>query len=100
MAIVFVVPLVAILVLTFSKTFREILIQIPPEKIIRLQVFRVFVEILLWMLLLQNLLPVHMSFEGRNFDVLTGLTAPVAAWWVARKKWSLDFDDGLNVRPP
>ncbi len=88
MAIVFVVPLVAILVLTCSRTLREILVQIPPEKIIRLQVFRVFVEILLWTLLLQNLLPVQMSFEGRNFDILTGLTAPVAAWWVARKKWS------------
>ena len=88
MAIVFVVPLVAILVLTFSRKLKDVLIHIPPDKIIRLQVFRVFVEILIWMLLIQNLLPIQMSFEGRNFDIMTGLSAPVVAWFVARKKWS------------
>jgi hypothetical protein len=88
MAIVFVVPLVTIIALMFSKRFKEILLHVPPEKIIRLQVFRVFVEILLWLLLLQNLLPIQMSFEGRNFDILTGLTAPFVAWYVATRKWS------------
>jgi hypothetical protein len=97
MAIVFVVPLVAILFLTFSRKLKEILLHLPPEKIIRLQVFRVFVEILIWMLLLQKLLPIQMSFEGRNFDILTGLTAPVVAWLIARKKWSPALTIAWNV---
>jgi hypothetical protein len=29
-----------------------------------------------------------MTFEGRNFDVLSGLTAPVIAWLVVRNKTS------------
>ena len=97
MAIVFVVPLVAILFLTFSRSLKGVLTHLPPEKIIRLQVFRVFVEILIWMLLLQNLLPIQMSFEGRNFDILTGLTAPVVAWLIARKKWSPALTIAWNV---
>jgi hypothetical protein len=28
---------------------------------------------------------VQVTFEGRNFDILVGLTAPVAAWLVARR---------------
>lgn len=75
-----VIPFISILVFTFSGTMREILANLHPSQLIRLQVFRVFVEILLWMLFIQHLLPVQMSFEGRNFDILSGLTAPLVAW--------------------
>jgi hypothetical protein len=88
MATIFIIPLITIIILTFSKTLKEILPHIPIQNIIRIQVFRVFVEMLLWMLLLQHLLPVEMTLEGRNFDILTGLTAPVVAWLIGRKKWS------------
>ena len=85
LAIVLIVPLVTVLTVTFSKTTREILSHIPAQNIIRLQVFRVAVEILIWMLLIQNLLPMQMTFEGRNFDILAGLTGPVVAYLYARK---------------
>ena len=78
--IVLVVPLVTILFLTFSGSIKEILKHIPPRNLIRLQFFRAFVEILLWMLFIENLLPVQMTFEGRNFDIIAGLTAPVIAY--------------------
>jgi hypothetical protein len=84
--LVLVIPLIAIILMTFLKTTRELLDAIPQRNIIRLQVFRVFVEVLLWMLFLQNLLPVQMSFEGRNFDVLSGLAAPFAAYFLARSR--------------
>ncbi len=83
--IILIVPLVSILTITFSKTAKEIASHIPVQNIIRLQVFRAFVEILLWMLLIQNLLPVQMSFEGRNFDILAGITAPFIAYLYAKK---------------
>jgi hypothetical protein len=85
---VLVVPLVAILWITFSKASTEIVKHVPPQNLVRLQSFRIFVEILLWMLFLQNLLPVQMSFEGRNFDILAGLSAPVAAFLISRNKIS------------
>ncbi|MFY7999641.1 MAG: hypothetical protein ACOVSW_13665, partial [Candidatus Kapaibacteriota bacterium] len=43
-------------------------------------------EIILWQLFLAGIIPVQMTFEGRNFDILVGLTAPIVAWLLARKK--------------
>ncbi len=85
---VLVIPLVTILWITFSKTTTEIVKHVPPQNLVRLQCFRIFVEILLWMLFLQNLLPIQMSFEGRNFDVLAGISAPLVAFLITRKKIS------------
>jgi hypothetical protein len=78
--IVIIIPLIAIIIITFSKTLKEILGVIPPQHIIRLQVFRVFVELLLWFLFIKNVVPVQMTFEGRNFDVLAGLTSIIVAY--------------------
>jgi hypothetical protein len=86
--IVLIIPLITIIILTFSKTLKAILRAIPQENIIRLQSFRVFVEILLWLLFIKNILPVQMTFEGRNFDVLSGLTAPVFAYLSFKKSLS------------
>lgn len=83
-----IIPFVIILLFTFSKTVKEILPHIHPARIIRLQVFRLFVEILLWFLFLDNLLPIQMSFEGLNFDVLSGLSAPIIAFLVFKNKLS------------
>ena len=84
--IVLIIPFVSILVITFTKTSKEILDVIPTHHIIRLQSFRMVVEILLWILFIQNLLPVQMTFEGRNFDILAGLSAPFIAYLCRAKK--------------
>jgi hypothetical protein len=83
--IVIIIPLITIVIITFSNALKEILNVIPQQNIIRLQVFRVFVEILLWLLFIKNVLPVQMTFEGRNFDVVSGLTAPAVAYLSASK---------------
>jgi len=82
------ITFVAVILLAVSKTTKEILSTVPPERIIRLQVFRVGVEILLWALFTQKLLPVQMTFEGRNFDILSGITAPVIAYYCfVKRSW-------------
>jgi hypothetical protein len=91
------IPLITVMVFTFSKTLKELLLHMEPSHLIHLQVFRVFVEILLWMLFMQNLLPQQMSFEGRNFDILAGLTAPIVAYLAIRKKISKGFLIGWNI---
>lgn len=83
------IPMIGILVITFSKGTLHLLSIVPADRLIRLQVFRVFVEILLWLLFIQNLLPVQMTFEGRNWDVLSGLSAPFAAWLLVNNKKAL-----------
>ena len=82
------IPLITILIITFSKTFKEIVIHIPQQNLIRLQSFRIFVEILLWALFITNVAPVQMTFEGRNFDILSGLTAIVVAYLATRNSIS------------
>lgn len=80
LAPVLLVPLIGILFITFSRAAKHILQFVPMQTLTRLQVFRVFVEILLWLLFIENLLPVQMTFEGINFDIVAGLTAPFAAY--------------------
>ena len=89
MLIVLIIPLVAILLITFSKSLRHLLTRIPPQWLIYPQVFRVLVEIILWLQYEAGNLPIQMTFEGRNLDILTGLTAPLIAYMVFdRRKWS------------
>ncbi len=73
-----------------NSTVDELLKHIPPKNIIYLQTFRVFVEIALWMFFLANVLPIQMTFEGYNFDILSGLFAIPVAYAVFEKgapKW-------------
>lgn len=82
------IPLILLVVIMNVKSTTEILRHTPTHALIQLQAFRVFVELLLWALFTQNLLPVQMTFEGRNFDILIGLTAPLIAWLYQHQKIS------------
>jgi len=86
--IVLIIPLVTIIWLIRTKEVKEILMHTPPASIIWLQSFRIVVEILIWRLFVDNLAPIQMTFEGRNFDIISGLTALVVAYLVANKKIS------------
>jgi hypothetical protein len=78
--LVIIPPLIAILILTFHRKFRMFLAHVPPQWLIYLQTFRLPVELFLWWLFLGHAIPKQMSFEGRNFDVLTGLSAPLLGY--------------------
>lgn len=84
--IVLLIPLISIILITRSKVLGEILRHIPPRNLLRFQVFRVFVEILLWMLFVENLLPEQMTFEGRNFDVVAGALGPIVAYGFSKNR--------------
>ncbi len=78
--IMIVTPMVLLFFLMKNALFQRLLTAIPKRKLMQLQVFRVVVEILLFFLFLENLLPFHMTFEGYNFDILVGITGPLFAW--------------------
>lgn len=80
------IPITSVLVLAFNKRFTAFLQTVPQTWLTYLQVFRVPVEIFLWMLLLDNTLPIQMTFEGKNFDILVGLTAPIMAFLYQKGK--------------
>jgi len=60
--------------------------------LIGFQVFRIPVEIVLFLWLRYQVIPVQMTFEGWNFDIFSGVSAGVVAWLAARDrlpKWGL-----------
>lgn len=81
-------PLPVVLWVVFSGSGKELLRNIPPQWILYFQSFRIVVELMLWASVLNGLLPVQVSFEGRNFDILSGLFAiPVGYYCFVKKSW-------------
>jgi hypothetical protein len=76
---------VVLLMIAYFIFFRESFIERLPLKVLTLlHVIRVPVEIVLFWLFQSRLVPELMTFEGRNFDILSGLTAPVIFWLAFR----------------
>jgi predicted anti-sigma-YlaC factor YlaD len=71
-----------------TSTGRLVLRATPLHTLIYLQAFRVAVEILLWLACRKGLLPQQMTFEGRNWDILTGMLA-IPAGFIIQQSTSL-----------
>ena len=83
------VPLISGLLWLRSEGLRELLARTPRQWPIYLQSFRIVMELILWFLYLQHRVPAILTFEGRNADMLVGLSAfPVAYLCFVRKRWS------------
>jgi hypothetical protein len=77
---------------------RHFLAVTPPERLIYLQSFRILMEIILWALAVQGRAPKLMTFEGRNIDILVGLTAIPVGWMVVeRRAWPAWVAAAWNV---
>lgn len=83
-------PLVFIFLLFQSREFHELSAPLDNFWFIYPQSFRILMEFILWLLYRYKVIPVQMTFEGYNYDILVGLTAPVVAYYCFNKKsWSL-----------
>jgi hypothetical protein len=78
------VSIVLIIVFSRSTQYAKALKFAPLAWPIAVQSMRLFIEVGLWQLHRDGQLPVHLTFEGYNFDVLVGLTAPAVALGVAQ----------------
>ncbi|HVF98046.1 MAG TPA: hypothetical protein VM871_12020 [Flavisolibacter sp.] len=74
-------PLMAIAALFFTKRGNAFLDSLNAKWLTLLHVVRVPVEMMLLALFLQKYVPQLMTFEGRNFDILSGLTAPIVFYF-------------------
>lgn len=83
---VFCIPMCFILYFTFSSSLNKILLVTPVWALIYIQSYRLVVEILRWVLMILKVVPVQMSFEGSNFDIITGVTAPLVAYFCYQQK--------------
>jgi hypothetical protein len=78
-------PAVAFAIFSFtSASLPEALRRTPIYWLIAFQTFRVVVEIILFRGYKAGVVPMQMTFDGRNYDILIGLTAPLAAWAATR----------------
>ncbi len=85
--LVIIVPTaLAISYISISERVNSILKLIPKSWLINAQSFRILVEIFLWLMYRSGVLPVQMTFEGRNFDILIGLSAPLISYFYFTKK--------------
>jgi len=67
-----------------SPAGRQLAVGLPLAALVGFQGFRIGVELLLHRAYTEGLMPVQMSYSGRNFDILTGVTAVAMAAWLAR----------------
>jgi hypothetical protein len=72
-------PLLAIAALFVTRAGRAFLDRINLRWLILVHVVRIPVELVLHALFVAGLVPQVMTFEGRNFDIVSGLTAPLVA---------------------
>lgn len=71
--------LVAVVLLHRSPLLARLLPVVPRHWPVAFQSFRIGVELAFWGLFAAGGAPAQVTFEGRNFDVLVGLSAPLVA---------------------
>jgi small-conductance mechanosensitive channel len=78
------VPTTLILILLFAFNKKRFAGSLSLRLLTLLHVVRIPVEFVLFLLYKEGMIPQLMTFEGRNFDILSGLTAPVIVWLAFR----------------
>jgi hypothetical protein len=91
-------PLLVIVILFFTRSGRKFIDSLSLKILTQLHVVRIFVEIILLWLFLYKYIPKLMTFEGRNFDILAGLSAPLVAYFgFTKNKLSKKFMIVWNI---
>ncbi len=78
--------LMAILILFITSKGRRFLLNLNEKWLTWLHIVRIPVEIVLFWLFLNKLVPKDMTFEGQNLDIFSGLTVPFIVYFGYHKK--------------
>ena len=71
--------------LAVSPAGKRIAIGLPLSALVGYQAFRVLVELALHRAYREGLMPVQMSYSGRNFDIISGVTAALLGLWLVMR---------------
>ena len=82
-------PVLLIVLLFLTRPGRHFIDSLNLETLTFLHIIRIPVEIVLYFLFLHKGIPEVMTFEGRNLDIISGITAPVIYYlgFVSGKLW-------------
>jgi hypothetical protein len=85
--LILLLPPVLTIILLFTTTAGQHFIdQFNPGQLTRLHVVRIPVEMVLYMLFLDHQVPDIMTFAGGNYDIISGITAPIIYYYGYVKK--------------
>jgi hypothetical protein len=73
--------ILTVIILFATKKGRKFIDSLPLKNFTYLNIVRIPVEIVLFWLFLNKAIPELMTFEGRNFDIIAGITAPFIAYF-------------------
>lgn len=79
-------PVLLIVSLFNSKRGRAFIDQLDVKVLTLFHIIRIPVEIILFLLFIHKTIPQLMTFEGRNFDIISGITAPLIWYFGFVKK--------------
>lgn len=79
-------PLTIIVILFATRGGRNFIDLLRPDQLTLLHIVRIPVEFFLFALYTHQLVPQLMTFEGINFDIISGITAPLIAYFGYHKK--------------
>jgi hypothetical protein len=79
-------PLLFIIGLFVTKHGRQFLDELDPKALLLLHTVRIPVELVLLMLFVNKAVPQIMTFEGRNLDIISGISAPVLYYFCFVKR--------------
>lgn len=81
--------ILTILFLFITSKGKHFIDSLPLLSLTYVNIVRIPVEITLYWLFLNKAVPELMTFAGRNFDIIAGITAPFIAFWgIAKQKFS------------
>jgi hypothetical protein len=76
-----------IIILFLTSKGKQFIDSLPLKNLTYLNILRVPVEMVLFWLFMNQAIPELMTFEGRNFDILAGITCPFIAYFgIAKRK--------------
>lgn len=81
-----ILPTILTIILLFAtQKGQQFIDSLPLKNLTYLNTVRIPVEIVLFWLFLNKAVPELMTFEGRNFDIIAGITAPIIAYFGVTK---------------
>jgi len=84
-----IVPPLLLIALVFAvPAGRRLIDSMNIKTLTMLHIIRIPVELVLFSLFVYKTIPLVMTFEGRNLDILSGITAPLVYYIVFVKKWA------------
>ncbi|HEX8547327.1 MAG TPA: hypothetical protein VF691_10230 [Cytophagaceae bacterium] len=80
-------PFILTLLVLVSKKGQALIDTLSLKALTFIHIVRIPVEIVLYWLSLNKAVPELMTFSGRNFDILVGITAPFVSYFGIEKRW-------------